>query len=111
MRIALSPGGGDAVAIRFAEATKLLALGLPATPETIPAKAQPAKAILRCSGRSCEGFVIEALLADRAPVEAELSSYRFSLPAEGKALQAARPVNAIPQYSPDETVTLKRARF
>jgi hypothetical protein len=111
MRIALSPGGGDAVTIRFAEATKLLALGLSSAPETIPAKAQPAKAILRCSGRSCEGFVIEALLADRAPVEAELSSYRFSLPAEGKALQAARPVNAIPQYSPDETVTLKRARF
>ena len=111
IRIALSPGGGDAVTIRFAEATKLLALGLPAAPETIAAKAQPAKAILRCSGRSCEGFVIEALLADRAPVEAELFSYRFSLPPEGKVLQAARPRNAIPQYSPDETVTLKRVRF
>jgi len=111
IRIALSPGGGDAVTIRFAEATKLLALGLPAAPETIAAKAQPAKAILRCSGRSCEGFVIEAVLADRAPVEAELFSYRFSLPPEGKVLQAARPRNAIPQYSPDETVTLKRVRF
>ena len=111
IRIALSPGGGDAVTIRFAEATKLLALGLPAAPETIAAKAQPAKAMLRCSGRSCEGFVIEAVLADRAPVEAELFSYRFSLPPEGKALQAARPRNAIPQYSPDETVTLKRVRF
>jgi hypothetical protein len=55
--------------------------------------------------------VIEAVLADRAPVEAELFSYRFTLPAEGAKLQAGRPANAIPQYSPDETVTLKRVSF
>lgn len=111
IRIALSPGGGNAVTIRFAKTAKLIALGLPAAPERLPAKGQPDKATLRCSGRSCDGFVIEALLADRAPIEAELFSYRFSLPAEGRQLEAARPPHAIPQYSPDETVTLKRFRF
>ena len=111
IRIALSPGGGNAVTIRFAKTAKLIALGLPAAPERLPAKGQPEKATLRCSGRSCDGFVIEALLADRAPIEAELFSYRFSLPAEGRKLEAARPAHSIPQYSPDETVTLKRFRF
>ena len=111
IRIALSAGGGNAVTLRFARTAKLLAVGLPAAPERLPAKGEPAKAMLRCSGRSCEGFVIEAVLADRAPVEAELFSYRFTLPAEGAKLQAARPANAIPQYSPDETVTLKRVSF
>lgn len=111
IRIALSPGGGNAVTIRFAKTAKLIALGLPAAPERLPAKGQPEKATLRCSGRSCDGFVIEALLADRAPIEAELFSYRFSLPVEGRQLEAARPAHSIPQYSPDETVTLKRFRF
>lgn len=111
IRIALSPGGGNAVTIRFAKTAKLIALGLPAAPERLPAKGQPDKATLRCSGRSCDGFVIEALLADRAPIEAELFSYRFSLPVEGRQLEAARPAHSIPQYSPDETVTLKRFRF
>lgn len=111
IRIALSPGGGNAVTIRFAKTAKLIALGLPAAPERLPAKGQPEKATLRCSGRSCDGFVIEALLADRAPIEAELFSYRFSLPAEERKLEAARPAHAIPQYSPDETVTLKRFSF
>jgi hypothetical protein len=111
IRIALSAGGGNAVTIRFARTAKLLALGLPAAPERLPGEGEPAKAMLRCSGRSCEGFVIEALLADRAPIEAELFSYRFTLPAEGAKLQAGRPANAIPQYSPDETVTLKRVSF
>lgn len=111
IRIALSPGAGNAVTIRFAKTAKLIALGLPAAPERLPAKGQPEKATLRCSGRSCDGFVIEALLADRAPIEAELFSYRFSLPVEGRQLEAARPAHSIPQYSPDETVTLKRFSF
>jgi hypothetical protein len=111
IRIALSPGGANAITIRFAEGTKVLALGLPADPEPVPPTGEPTKATLRCSGRSCEGFVIEALLADRRPIQAELFSYRFSLPPEGRSLVKARPENAIPQYSPDETVTMKRARL
>ncbi len=111
IRIALSPGGGDAVTIRFAKDTKLLAMGLPGAPERIPATGQPDKPLLRCMGRSCDGFVVEALLADQRPIEAELISYRFSLPAQGSKLAAARPKNAIPQYAPDSTVTLTRVRL
>ncbi len=111
VRIVLSPGGGDAVTIRFAKDTKLLALGLPGSPKRIPATGEPEKPLLRCNGRSCNGFVIEALLADDRPIEAELISYRFSLPPEGRKLAAARPKNAIPQYSPDSTITMTRVRL
>jgi len=111
LRISLSPGGGDAVAIRFAKDTKLLALGLPGLAEPIPASGEPEKPLLRCMGRSCDGLVVEALLADKRPIEAELFSYRFSLPAEGRSLTAARPKNAIPQYAPDSTITMTRVRL
>jgi len=107
--IALSPGGGNAVAIRFAESAKVLGLGLPEAAVKIPA--EPGKAVLRCSGRSCEGFVIEAVLGDREPVVADLFSTRFALPPEGRPLAAARPKDAIPQYSPDSTITMRRIRL
>jgi hypothetical protein len=111
IRIALSPGGGDAVTIRFAKDTKLLAVGLPGAPGPIPASGEPEKPMLRCTGRSCVGLVVEALLADRRPIDAELISYRFSLPPEGNYLAAARPKDAIPQYAPDSTITMTHVKL
>jgi hypothetical protein len=108
VRIALSTGGGDAVTIRFAEKTRIVSLGLPGAVEAVPVKGDPKKASLRCSGRSCDDFVFEAVLADQAPLHAELFSYRFGLSPEGQKLAAGRPKNAVPQYSPDESVTMKR---
>jgi len=105
IRIALSRGGGDSVAIRFPERAKVLALGLPGQAVPVPAKGEPKKAMLRCTGRSCDGLVIEALLGDARPMTAELFSTRFGVPPQGAPLIAARPRNAIPQYAPDSTIT------
>jgi hypothetical protein len=99
------------VAIRFPEDAKVLALGLPGAANPIPAKGEPDKALLRCTGRSCEGLQIEMLLGDRRPLEVELFSTRFGLPPEGRPLEAARPINAIPQYAPDQTITKARVRL
>ena len=106
--IALSPGGGDAVAIRFDESMEIVGLGLPNAVERVPSTGEPKKATLRCLGRSCDGFVIEAVFTNRKPLKVELLSYRFGLPPQGRELQAARPKNAIPQYAPDSTITLTR---
>jgi hypothetical protein len=111
VQIQLSPGVADAISIRFPEKARLIAIGLPEGPVAIPAKGEPDKAVLRCTGRSCNGLVIEAVLADRAPFVAELFAARYALPSQGAALQAARPRNAVPQYSPDETITLRRIRL
>jgi len=108
---ALSPGGGDSVSIRFPEGAKVLALGLPGEAVPVPASGEPKKAALRCTGRSCEGLVIEALLGDPRPVTVELYSMRFGLPAEAKSLVAARPHNAIPQYAPDSTITRSHVKL
>lgn len=108
IRIALSPGGGDSVAIRFPESAEVVALGLPGEALTIPTNGEPSKPALRCAGRSCDGLVIEALLANSRPFTAELYSTRFGLPPQAEPLVAARPRNAIPQYAPDSTVTRSR---
>jgi len=111
IRIALSLGGGDAVAIRFPEHSKVLALGLPGEAVVIPPNGEPAKAILRCAGRSCNGLVVEAILGDTQPITAELYSTRSSLPPQCAPLVAARPRNAIPQYAPDSTITRSQVKL
>jgi hypothetical protein len=111
IRIALSPGGGDSVSIRFPEGAKVLALGLPDEAVPIPANGEPKKAALRCTGRSCDGLVIEALLGESRPVTVELYSTRFGLPPQAAPLVAARPHNAIPQYAPDSTITRSHVKL
>lgn len=111
LRIALWPGGGDAVAIRFPENAQVLALGLPGAAVPVPTDGEPPKAALRCAGRSCEGMVIEALLGNSKPTTAELFSTHFGLPPQGAPLVAARPRNAIPQYAPDSTITRSQVKL
>jgi len=111
VRLSLSPGGGNTVAIRFQKNAKLLALGLAGSPVALPPKGEPDKPLLRCTGRSCEGLQIEAIFADNRPIEVELFSTRFGLPPQGQPLEAARPRNAIPQYAPDSTITMSRVKL
>jgi len=111
IRIALSPGGGDGIAIRFPESAKVIALGLSGEAVAVPADGQPKKAALRCTGRSCDGLVIEALLGNPRPITVELYSTRFALPRLAAPLVAARPRNAIPQYAPDSTITRSDAKL
>ncbi len=105
LRLALSPGGGNSISIRFDKGARVLALGLPGAAVAIPGRGEPEKSSLRCTGRSCDGLEIEVLLGDRKPVTAELFSTRFGLPPEGRPLIAARAAHAQPQYAPDQTIT------
>jgi len=111
MRLALSPGGGNSVSIRFPKDARVMALGLAGAAIPLPREGEPDKALLRCTGRSCEGLRIDVLLGDRKPVEVELFSTRFGLPPEGQPLVAARPGNAMPQYAPDSTITMTHIRL
>ena len=111
LRLILSPGGANGISIRFPKDATVLALGLPGAVIPIPPKGEPDKALLRCTGRSCEGLEIELVLGDRKPVEAELFSSLFGLPPDARPLVAARPADAIPQYAPDQTITRALVRL
>jgi hypothetical protein len=66
---------------------------------------------LRCSGRYCDRLVVDLLLRSRAPVSAKLIGLRYTLPAQARALLAARPADAAPQYTPDATVSVVPTRL
>ena len=111
VRLAIARGGGDAVALKFAKDVPLIAMGLAGNARRLPAGAEPGAAFLRCTGRACDGLVLEVRLGDRKPVKAELIGTRFALPREGVALAANRPSRSHPQYAPDSSIRIRGVRF
>ena len=111
VRLAIGRGGGDAVALKFAKHVPLIAMGLPGRSRLISRAAEPGSAFLRCTGRACDGLVLELRLGDRRQVKAELIGTRFALPREGMAFAAARPSRSHPQYAPDSSVRIRGVTF
>jgi hypothetical protein len=64
------------------------------------------KFTISCAGRSCDGmqFIIDA--GTSKPIALTIVGSRNGLPPSAAPLLAARPVNARPQYVPDETVAV-----
>ena len=111
VRLELNRGGGDAIALKFAKDVPVVAMGLADASRLIPPKSEPGPAFLRCTGRACDGLVVEVRLAGRSKVKAELIDTRFGLPEEGKRLLAARPARTQPQYAPDSSIRIRGVMF
>ncbi len=111
VRLAIGRGGGDAVSLKFDKKLGILAMGLPGKLRQLPRDAKPGPAFLRCTGRACDGLVLEVRLGDRDKVNAQLIGTRFALPGAGKPLAAARPANAHPQYAPDSSIRIRGVTF
>ena len=67
--------------------------------------------VVRCTGRSCDGATIELIVGRPEPVELTIVGTRAGLPPQAAPLVASRPPLARPQYAPDSTITLTKARF
>ena len=67
--------------------------------------------VLRCFGRSCEDLVMEVVIGKAEPVELILVGSRRTLPPSAAPLVEARPPFSRPQYAPDATLVLRRARI
>ena len=111
VRLIIGRGGGNMVSLKFDKKVAVVAMGLPGQMRLIPGDAKPGPAFLRCSGRACDGVMLEVRLADRKTVKAQLIGTRFGLPDEGKALAAARPRRSHPQYAPDSSIRIRGVTF
>lgn len=111
VRLQLAANGANTIALRFPADAKLLAIGLPGRPVPLAARGEPDRPLFRCTGRSCDGLQVELLLGDQQPVTAEIFATHFGLPPQGQRFEAARPANAIPQYTPDQSITRSVIRF
>ena len=104
VRLRLSTGGAHMVALRFGEEVSVRSAGLPGSAIAIEEDAEPGASIIRCTGRACDGLVVEVELGETKAVEALMIALRFDLPPEGRQLQALRPANAHPQYGTDGSI-------
>lgn len=66
------------------------------------------KFTIACTGRSCDGVELIVDAGTSKPIPVILSGSSSGLPPSAAALVQARPANARPQYTPDETVTATR---
>ena len=107
VRIMLNRGGADSIGLRFDKDVPVLAMGLAAQPQAISSKAKPGPSSINCSGRACDGLMIEIRLAGPARVKARLIGIRFAIPAQAKPLIYARPVNTQTQSAPDNEVRVR----
>jgi hypothetical protein len=61
-----------------------------------------------CSGRSCDGKILQLTIARPKPVQFLVVGSKPSLPLSAAPLLAERPTFALPQYNPDESITFAR---
>ncbi|WP_338504134.1 M20/M25/M40 family metallo-hydrolase [Sphingomonas kaistensis] len=110
VRLRLQSNGADSIALTAPAGAKLAGLGVPGQVRRIDAKRAKGPYSLSCTGRSCDGQVVELLVGPQ-PVKLQVTGTRWALPAAAAPLVAARPANARPQYSPDATITIERIRI
>jgi len=111
VRVAIDRGGADTVGLRFDKAVPVLAMGLAGQIRAISSDARPGPSSIACSGRACDGLVVEIRLAGQAPVKARLFGTHFAIPREARPLVEARPANTQPQYAPDNSVRVRGVIF
>ena len=111
IRLRLDRAGADTVLLRFDGETPVLAMGLPGQLQSIDAKADKGPSILRCTGRRCDGLVVEVVLGTTKPVLAMLVAARFTPPPEAAPLIAAMPRYSHPQYAPHSQVRVRAIRI
>ena len=107
----LSTGGADNVALRFDKATPIVAMGLPGQRHRIDAKNSEGPFVLRCSGRSCNGLLVEVEIASRKPVRARLVGQQFGASPQAAPLLAAFPQPSQPQYAPHSRFRIRGYRL
>ena len=106
----LRPNGADAIGVRFPAEAQLRRAGLAGKTLEPGGNASDAGWV-RCTGRACDGMTVELLLGRTEPVEVEVLGTWFRLPDAAAPLVAARPALSRPQYTPDSTYVIGRARL
>ncbi len=91
------------------EERKLIAAGTPSALRTFDRQATNGPWTLSCTGRSCDGAVVE-LVAAKGSLPIMVLGTHWRLPPAAAPLMAAKPEHAQPQYLPHATILIGRMR-
>lgn len=111
VRLSISGSGMDALVLKAPPEAGLLAMRTGGTLRHFSKAAEDAPTYIRCQGRSCDGMEFDLLISHRKTIVLTAFGIRSGLPPEAEPLVAARPANAAPQYSPDQTIGARRIRI
>jgi hypothetical protein len=111
IRLRLALNGAESIALIAPPEARLQAAGAAAFLQRFGEGAEKDKYAVRCAGRACDGVEIDIVLGTADPVDFTIVGTRSGLPPAASALVRARPATARPQYGPDATIAIGRARF
>ncbi|MFN3944431.1 MAG: hypothetical protein ACK4K7_05840, partial [Allosphingosinicella sp.] len=111
LRLRLAANGAETVTLKLPAEARPLAAGFPGFVRPFGKGGDEDPYWLRCQGRSCDGAVIDLVIAETAPVEIGFIGLHRGLPEEAEPLVAARPAHARPQYVIDGRYAVRRVRF
>jgi hypothetical protein len=110
LTIRLRANGNDSISLIAPEDARVFSAGAAGFVRPM-AEGAAGKFSIGCSGRSCDGAVLQLTTGRVKPVPFVLVGSRAALPASAAPLLAARPGFARPQYNPDESITFARVNL
>jgi len=109
LRLSLQTNGANSVTLVAAKDAVVRGLGVPGQLRPIDPRQSMGSYALTCTGRSCDGQVVELLVGPK-PIVLTIVSTRWTLPPAAALLKAAQPATARAQYLPDATIVVSRMR-
>jgi len=103
LTLRISSNGADDVSLVAPEDAKILSAGMARFVRPIDQN-EDGKYYIGCSGRSCDGAILQLTTNDPKPIDFLVIGSRRSLPPSARSLIAARPKFARPQYSTDASI-------
>ncbi|HEX6740945.1 MAG TPA: M28 family peptidase, partial [Sphingomicrobium sp.] len=110
IKLVLHANGADSVGLIAPKDADIRAAGVDGSIRPFDRSARKQKYYLTCFGRSCDGLSLQ-IVAGSKPITFTLVGARYGLPESAAPVAAERPINARPQYLPDQTLTFARIRL
>jgi hypothetical protein len=107
IRFRINSNGAETVSLIAAKDAAIVSAGAAGFVRPI-APGLEGEYVLQCSGRSCNGSVLQFTTRQAGKLEFTLVGSRRALPETARALVEQRPRNSRPQYTPDSTLTISR---
>jgi len=111
LRLRLSANGAESIALIAPPDTNLRAAGSGGFLRRFGEIQRGGKYSVRCTGRACDGALLDIVVGTNDPVLFTIVGTRSGLPPAAAPLVRARPAHARPQYGPDATIAIARVRL